>query len=156
MSKRFIGILNGPNLGRLGQREPEIYGHETLADLEERLRIRAGELGIGIECRQSNHEGELIDTIESWADGGAVGLILNPGAFTHTSVALRDAIAGCGIDTIEVHLSNIYRRESFRHQSLTAATCRAVISGLGVYGYLAALEFFSASLEAGGDPAHPA
>lgn len=142
MSKPFIGILNGPNLGRLGQREPKIYGHQTLADLEERLAARASELDLKIECRQSNHEGQMIDIIESWADAGARGLIVNPGALTHTSVALRDAIASCGIDAVEVHLSNIYRREPFRHHSLTAPACRAVISGLGFQGYLAALESF--------------
>lgn len=137
-----IGILNGPNLDRLGKREPDIYGHETLDDVETMLNREATDSGLLLDFFQSNHEGELIDRIANWADDGFTGIIMNPGAYTHTSVALRDAIAGSGIEVIEVHISNIYQRESFRHQSLTAPVCRAVISGLGTFGYKAALQAF--------------
>lgn len=134
-----IGILNGPNLDRLGKREPEVYGTATLADLETTLRATAQELGVSVEFRQSNHEGDLIDQIAAWADAGFAGLILNPGGLTHTSVALRDSIAGSGLPTIEVHLSNVHQREAFRHRSLTAGVCTGVIAGLGFDGYHAAL-----------------
>ncbi|MBC2596220.1 type II 3-dehydroquinate dehydratase [Ruficoccus amylovorans] len=138
-----IGILNGPNLNRLGKREPDIYGHATLDDLHAQLRKEATADGIELDCFQSNHEGELIDKLAAWADGGFVGAVINPGAFTHTSVALRDAIAGTGLRCVEVHISNIYRREEFRHKSLTAPVCEAVISGLGLHGYSAALAFLA-------------
>jgi len=137
------GLLHGPNLDRLGKREPEIYGTGTLADLEQRVRDEAGRLGATIECFQSNHEGALIEQIAKWADAGLVGLIFNPGAFTHTSVALRDALAGSGLPCVEVHLSNVYKREEFRHKSLTAGACVGVISGLGPEGYVAALRFLA-------------
>jgi 3-dehydroquinate dehydratase-2 len=135
-----IAILNGPNLDRLGKREPEIYGRATLADLEGEIRAEFG--GVAeLAFFQSNHEGALIDRIAALADGGYDGLIINPGAFTHTSVALRDALLGAHIPAVEVHISNIYRREEFRHESLTAPACVAVISGLGTEGYLAAARF---------------
>jgi 3-dehydroquinate dehydratase II len=137
------GLLHGPNLDRLGKREPEIYGHGTLGDLEKRVRDEAAGLGATVECFQSNHEGALIEQIAKWTDAGVVGLIFNPGAFTHTSVALRDALAGSGVPCVEVHLSNVYKREEFRHKSLTAAACVGVISGLGVEGYVAALKFLA-------------
>jgi 3-dehydroquinate dehydratase-2 len=137
------GLLHGPNLDRLGKREPEIYGRATLADLEQRVRDEAARLGAELETFQSNHEGELIDQIAKWTDAGAAGLIFNPGAFTHTSVALRDALAGSGLACVEVHLSNVYKREEFRHKSLTAAACIGVISGLGVEGYVMALKFLA-------------
>ncbi|MDP0498169.1 MAG: type II 3-dehydroquinate dehydratase [Verrucomicrobiota bacterium JB024] len=136
-----IGILNGPNLNRLGKREPDIYGHATLDDLTARLKEEAAAAGAELDCFQSNHEGELIDKLAAWADAGFVGAVINPGAFTHTSVALRDGIAGTGLRCVEVHISNIYRREEFRHKSLTAPVCEAVISGLGFEGYSAALRF---------------
>ncbi len=135
-----IAILNGPNLDRLGKREPEIYGSTTLADLEKQLRAEFGNAA-QLEFFQSNHEGALIDRIAALADAKADGIVLNPGAFTHTSVALRDALLGAHLPAVEVHISNIYKREEFRHKSLTAAACVAVISGLGLEGYHAALRF---------------
>lgn len=135
-----IAILNGPNLDRLGKREPEIYGRATLADLEQALRAEFGAT-TALEFFQSNHEGALIEQIAALAEAKADGLVLNAGAFTHTSVALRDAVAGSGVRAVEVHISNIYKRESFRHVSLTAAVCEAVISGLGFEGYHAAVRY---------------
>jgi 3-dehydroquinate dehydratase-2 len=135
-----IAILNGPNLDRLGKREPEIYGHATLADLERALRHEFA-AAVEFEFFQSNHEGALIDKIAALAEAKFDGMVLNGGAFTHTSVALRDALAGAGLRTVEVHISNIYKREAFRHQSLTAPVCAAVISGLGLEGYHAAVRF---------------
>lgn len=134
--------LNGPNLNRLGKREPAIYGYETLADLELRLSEVAAAEGATIELKQSNHEGELIDWIYEAEDGKVDGIIFNPGAYTHTSVALRDAIAGVEVPVIEVHISNIHQRESFRHHSYLAPVCVGQISGLGLYGYEAALRTF--------------
>ena len=135
--KKFA-IINGPNLDRLGKREPEIYGKATLADLEKALRAEFGGTA-ELVFFQSNHEGAIIDRIAQAADAGFAGLVINPGALTHTSVALRDALLGAHLPTIEVHLSNIYKREEFRHKSLTAPACVAVISGLGLDGYHAAL-----------------
>ncbi|HVU23320.1 MAG TPA: type II 3-dehydroquinate dehydratase [Opitutus sp.] len=135
-----LAILNGPNLDRLGRREPEVYGHATLADLEAALRAEFGATA-QLEFFQSNHEGALIDKIAALAEAKADGLVINGGAFTHTSVALRDALAGSGLRAVEVHISNIYRREEFRHLSLTAPVCVAVISGLGFEGYHAAVRF---------------
>ncbi len=135
-----IAIINGPNLDRLGKRETEIYGSGTLADLEKALR---GEFGQAAELEffQSNHEGALIDKVAALADAKFDGLVLNGGAFTHTSVALRDALLGAHLRVVEVHISNIYKREEFRHQSLTAPACLAVITGLGLEGYHAAVRF---------------
>lgn len=138
---RHIAIMNGPNLDRLGKREPEVYGAASLADLEALVRAEAKDLSAEISFFQSNHEGALIDEIASLAESGGAGLVINPGGLTHTSVALRDAIAGSGLPAVEVHISNIHRRESFRHTSLTAPVCLAAISGLGFEGYLAALRF---------------
>lgn len=135
-----IAIVNGPNLDRLGQREPEIYGRATLADLEQALRAEFG-ASVEFDFFQSNHEGALIDKIAAVGAAKFDGLVLNAAAFTHTSVALRDALAGAGLRSIEVHISNIYRRETFRHQSLTAPVCVGVISGLGLEGYHAAVRF---------------
>lgn len=139
-SMKRIAILNGPNLDRLGLREPEIYGHATLADLEQALKAEFGQT-VQLEFFQSNHEGALIDRIGALATAKFDGLVLNAAAFTHTSVALRDALAGSGLRAVEVHISNIYKREAFRHQSLTAPVCVAVISGLGFEGYHAAVRF---------------
>jgi len=135
-----IAILNGPNLDRLGKREPEIYGRATLADLEQALRAEFGARA-DLEFFQSNHEGALIDRIAALTDRGCDGLVLNAGALTHTSVALRDALLGAHLPTVEVHISNIYRREEFRHTSLTAPACVAVITGLGFEGYHAAIRY---------------
>jgi 3-dehydroquinate dehydratase II len=135
-----IAILNGPNLDRLGKREPEIYGRATLADLEKALRAEVGDRA-QLDFFQSNHEGALIDKIAALADAKFDGLILNAGALTHTSVALRDALLGAHLPAVEVHISNIYKREEFRHESLTAPACVAVITGLGLEGYHAAVRF---------------
>lgn len=135
-----IAILNGPNLDRLGKREPEIYGRATLGDLENALRTEFS-ASAQLEFFQSNHEGALIDKIAGLADGKFEGLVINGGAFTHTSVALRDALLGAHLPTIEVHISNIYKREGFRHTSLTAPACIAVITGLGLEGYHAAIRY---------------
>jgi 3-dehydroquinate dehydratase-2 len=135
-----IAILNGPNLDRLGKREPEIYGRATLVDLEQALRDEFGSAA-QLEFFQSNHEGDLIDRIAGLADAKFDGLVINGGAFTHTSVALRDALLGAHLPTIEVHISNIYKREDFRHTSLTAPACVAVITGLGLEGYHAAIRY---------------
>jgi 3-dehydroquinate dehydratase II len=135
-----IAILNGPNLDRLGKREPEIYGSATLADLEQALRAEFGQAA-ELDFFQSNHEGGLIDKIASLADQKFDGLVLNGGAFTHTSVALRDALLSAHLPAVEVHISNIYKREEFRQLSLTAPACLAVITGLGLEGYHAAVRF---------------
>jgi 3-dehydroquinate dehydratase-2 len=137
--KRIV-IINGPNLDRLGQREPGIYGDQTLTDLENLLVEEAASLDVEVQFYQSNHEGFIIDEINNeYADGEVFGLIINPGALTHTSLALRDALAGCDLPIIEVHISNIYKREEIRQHSMTAEVCLGVISGLGFDGYVAAL-----------------
>ena len=135
-----IVILNGPNLDRLGKREPEIYGSASLGDLEKALRAEFGGKA-ALEFFQSNHEGELIDKIANLADSKFDGIVINGGALTHTSVALRDALLGAHLPAVEVHISNIYKREEFRHTSLTAPACTAVITGLGLEGYHAAIRF---------------
>lgn len=140
--KRIV-IINGPNLDRLGIREPDIYGDQTLTDLENLLTEEAEALGVQVQFYQSNHEGFIIDEIGEYADSEVFGLIINPGALTHTSLALHDALAGCDLPTIEVHISNIYRREEIRQHSLTAPACIGVISGLGFDGYVAALRHLS-------------
>lgn len=138
-----IAIINGPNLDRLGQREPEVYGSETLADLEKRLRAEAANLPVELTFFQSNHEGALIEHIASLADAGTHGIVINGAGFTHTSVALRDAIAAAGLPTVEVHISNIHAREEFRRNSVTAGVCIGVITGLGFAGYSLALRYFA-------------
>jgi 3-dehydroquinate dehydratase-2 len=132
-------FLNGPNLNLLGMREPEVYGRSTLADIEAKVRARAKELGAEIEFRQSNLEGELVSWIQQ-AKGKFDALVLNAAAYTHTSIALRDAIVAAGLPAIEIHLSNVHAREEFRHKSLIAPVCRGVIAGFGPNSYLLGLE----------------
>lgn len=138
-----ISIINGPNLDRLGKREPSIYGDQTLTDLENLITEQAEELGVGVQFYQSNHEGFIIDQVSELSDSEIFGLIINPGALTHTSLSLRDALAGSDLPTVEVHISNIYQREEIRRHSITAEACVAVISGLGFYGYIAALRYLT-------------
>lgn len=140
-----ILVMHGPNLNTLGTREPAIYGSMTLAQIQERLEQRAAELNASVECMQSNHEGVLVDTIQQHAET-VDGIIINGGAFTHYSYALRDALAMVKVPSIEVHLSNIYAREEFRHHSVIAAIVRGHIVGLGWRGYLLALEALVALL----------
>lgn len=134
-----VFILNGPNLNLLGVREPSVYGHDTLADIEERCLARASALGLQIDFRQTNHEGQLVDWIQE-ARESADGIILNAGALTHTSVAILDALSAAGLPVIEVHLSNIFRREDFRHHSYVSLAANGVICGLGPQGYELALD----------------
>lgn len=134
-----ILVINGPNLNLLGTREPQIYGHETLLDLENMLKKKAEELGVNIECFQSNHEGSIVDKIQEVR--GKVGFILlNAGAYTHTSVAIRDALSGVEIPFYEIHISNVHKREEFRHHSYLSAIAQGVIVGFGLSGYLYALD----------------
>ena len=137
-----ILVINGPNLNMLGVREPEVYGHITLSELEALIRAEASELGIGIAFFQGNGEGEIIDVIQA-ARGKYAGIIINPGAYAHYAYAIRDAIAAVEIPTVEVHLSNVHAREPFRHTSVTAPVCAGIISGLGAKGYLLALRYFA-------------
>jgi len=134
-----ILFLNGPNLNLLGQREPEVYGRTTLADIEARVRQRARELSVEVEFRQSNLEGELVTWVQQAKRHSDV-IVLNAAAYTHTSVALRDAIAAVGVPTIEIHLSNVHAREEFRHKSLIAPVCRGQIVGFGAHSYVLAVD----------------
>lgn len=138
-------ILNGPNLNMLGTREPEIYGSATLADVEKLAADAAAAAGFTAQCVQSNHEGVLLDAIHA-ARGTAAGIIINAGAYTHTSVALRDAIAAAELPAVEVHISNVHQREEFRHHSYLSAVCQAVIVGAGVFGYELAVRYLAKTL----------
>lgn len=135
-----ILVLHGPNLNLLGTRQPEIYGHETLEDINNGLYERAAPAGWEVSCRQSNHEGELIDWIQAARLDGTAAIIINPAAYTHTSVAILDALNAFEGRVIEVHLSNVHQRESFRHRSYVSLRADGVIAGLGSQGYRAALE----------------
>ncbi len=141
-----ILILNGPNLNLLGVREPQTYGRETLADIEEACLETAAELGLTVEFRQSNHEGQLIDWIQE-ARETADGIVINAGALTHTSIAVHDALIAAELPVIEVHLSNIYKRETFRHHSFVSPVANGVIAGLGPHGYELALEAMARLLQ---------
>ena len=141
-----VFILNGPNLNLLGVREPATYGYDTLADVEQRCLARAKELDLSIEFRQTNHEGQMVDWIHE-AREAADGIIINAGALTHTSVAVLDALNAADLPVIEVHLSNIFRRESFRHHSYVSLAARGGIFGLGPQGYELALEGLASLIE---------
>jgi 3-dehydroquinate dehydratase II len=140
MAKHLL-LLNGPNLNLLGTREPGIYGSTTLAQVEQAAIEQAAAAGAQLTAFQSNHEGALIDRIHAARDEGVAFIVINPGGLTHTSVALRDALAGVAIPFVEVHISNIYQRESFRHHSYLSAIAKGLISGLGTEGYRFAVDF---------------
>ncbi len=146
MAVKTVFILNGPNLNLLGSREPEIYGRETLADIEAACATKAKSLGFELDFRQSNNEGTLVDWVQE-ADAKPAGLIINPGAYTHTSIALLDALAAASAPKIELHLSNVHAREEFRRRSLTAPAVDGVIMGFGAAGYLLALEALKSLLK---------
>ena len=139
--KKFL-VVNGPNINMLGIREPEIYGDLTLKDIENEIKKYAKELNVDVEFFQSNHEGEIVDKIQSSKDKIS-GLIINPAAYTHTSVAIRDAISATALPAVEVHISNVYAREDFRHKSFIAGVCIGQVAGFGVDGYLFALKTLS-------------
>jgi 3-dehydroquinate dehydratase II len=140
MAKTLL-LLNGPNLNLLGSREPSVYGSDTLADVESAAAAQAAAAGATLSCFQSNHEGALIDRIHAAKAEGVDAIVINPGGLTHTSVALRDALAGVAIPFVEVHISNIYQRESFRHHSYLSAIAAGTICGLGIDGYRFAIDF---------------
>jgi 3-dehydroquinate dehydratase-2 len=140
MAKKLL-LLNGPNLNLLGTREPAVYGATTLADIEQAATAQAVAAGASIACFQSNHEGALIDRIHAARQEGVAGIVINPGGLTHTSVALRDALAAVEIPFVEVHLSNIYKREEFRHHSFLSAIAQGTICGLGADGYRFGIDF---------------
>jgi len=149
----MILVLNGPNLNRLGLREPEIYGHGTLEELEQQCALWAAEAGLSAICRQSNYEGQLIDWLHRAEEEGVQAVVINPGGLSHTSVALRDAIASIALPVVEVHLSNIYQRESFRQHSFISAVCAGTVTGLGFEGYQAAIRYLAQ--QTGGNKAQP-
>jgi 3-dehydroquinate dehydratase-2 len=143
-----IYILNGPNLNLLGTREPDTYGRATLPDVEKLCRERAGQLGLEVEFRQTNHEGELIDWIHEAGTRQAAGIVINPGGLTHTSISLRDAIAAVAVPVIETHISNIFAREPFRHISHVAPVAKASLCGFGINGYALAIDGLAAMIGA--------
>jgi 3-dehydroquinate dehydratase-2 len=143
-----IYVLNGPNLNLLGTREPATYGSATLADVEKLCVATAAQFGLKADCRQSNREGELVDFIHEAHEQKVAGIIINAGAYSHTSIALHDAIVGVQIPTVEVHISNVYARESFRHHSFTARAAFASLCGFGIDGYRLAITGLAARIEA--------
>jgi 3-dehydroquinate dehydratase-2 len=143
-----IYVLNGPNLNLLGTREPETYGHASLADVEKLCRATAAQFGLMADCRQSNREGELIDFVHEAHANKAAGIVINAGGYSHTSIALHDALVAVKIPTVEVHISNIYARESFRHRSLTAKAAFATLCGFGIDGYRLAIHGLAAKIGA--------
>lgn len=142
-----ILVINGPNIQLLGKRKPEIYGKKTLADIEKQLETAARESGVETVFFQSNHEGAIVDRIAAALSDGTDGIVINPAAYTHTSIAIRDALEATGIPTIEVHISNIHARDEFRHKSMTAPVCVGQICGLGIDGYEWALRALIRRLE---------
>ncbi len=151
---RRLLVLHGPNLNLLGTREPSVYGQASLTDIDKSIVRRAGELGIAVQTKQTNVEGELVTWIQN-ARGHFDGIIINPAAYTHTSIAIRDAVAAVALPTVEVHLSNIHQREEFRHHSFIAGVALGQISGFGPTGYLLALEALTSHLETGVRAARP-
>ena len=145
---KTVYVLNGPNLNLLGTREPNTYGRATLGDVERLCREAAGRHQLAIEFRQSNHEGEIVDSIHEAAAKQAAGIVINAGAYTHTSVAIRDAIAAIAVPVIEVHISNVFARESFRHHSHIAPVAKASLCGFGIDGYALAIEGLAAMIDA--------
>lgn len=145
---KTVYVLNGPNLNLLGIREPETYGHATLADVEKLCVEAAARYGLAADCRQSNHEGKLIDFIHEARDKGAVGIVINAGGYSHTSIALHDALVGVQIPAVEVHVSNIHARENFRHHSFTARAAFASLCGFGIDGYRLAISGLAAKIGA--------
>ena len=139
-------VVNGPNLNLLGTREPHIYGSTTLADVENGLRVQGEALGVELLCFQSNHEGAIVDRIHAARAEGVAWILINPGAYTHTSVAIRDALAGVAIPFVEVHISNVHKREPFRHHSYLSDVAEAVMAGFGVHGYALALQYIAIRL----------
>jgi 3-dehydroquinate dehydratase II len=150
-----IMVLNGPNLNLLGVRQPHIYGHDTLADIEKRLQARARSHELAIDMRQSNHEGELVTWIQE-ARTTCAGIIINPAAYTHTSIAILDALLACELPVIELHLSNPHKREEFRHRSLVTLAAKGVIAGFGAHGYELALDAMAQLIEGRRTPGKPA
>jgi 3-dehydroquinate dehydratase II len=146
---KSVYVLNGPNLNLLGTREPETYGRATLKDVERRCRDRATFHQLGLEFRQSNHEGDLIDWIHEAGAKNAAGIVLNPGGYTHTSVSIRDAVAAVNVPVVEVHVSNIFARDHFRHHSHVAPVARASLCGFGIEGYALAIDGLAALIGAG-------
>ncbi|MGA9322854.1 MAG: type II 3-dehydroquinate dehydratase [Xanthobacteraceae bacterium] len=145
---KTVYVLNGPNLNLLGSREPEIYGRATLADVEKLCRATAKQHSLAVEFRQSNHEGEIIDWIQEARAKKAAGLVINPAGYGHTSVAILDALAALEVPVIEVHISNIHARESFRRRTYVSQVARAVLCGFGIHGYALAIDGLAALIDA--------